>query len=166
MNKLTLTAAAIALFASQAQADLKAAFIEGAPKDRFVFENAGNCEISGGAILLDLSSSPAGLIFDTTASGAGVEVFQPFELVVGGDALSGTPTVVDGDTAIRLPISTLSPGASIAFTIDVDDTTSTRAITVNGSEIAGAQVILKQGGSASTATFSKNALATIDTHDC
>ncbi|MEM7440093.1 MAG: aggregation factor core [Pseudomonadota bacterium] len=160
------TAFALTLMAGGAQANLNAAFIEGAPKDRFVFENAGDCAISDATIVLDLSTSPSGLIFDTTGAGAGVEVFQPFELVSGKDALKGVPQVTDGDTAIRLSVARLEPGASVAFTIDVDDTTSSRAITVNGSEIAGAQVVLDHGGKKAAAKFTKNASAILNSGGC
>jgi hypothetical protein len=47
-------------------------FIEGAPKDRF----------------------------DVTGTGAGIEMFQPFELVVGPEALATRPKVVDGERGI------------------------------------------------------------------
>ena len=62
------------------QADIVVNFVESAPKDRFVIENTGECEFENLVVEIDLSGSAGGLIFDTTATGAGVEVFQPFEV--------------------------------------------------------------------------------------
>ena len=39
------------------------------------------------ALEIDLTQSEGRLIFDTTATGAGVEVFQPFEVTHGNIAL-------------------------------------------------------------------------------
>ncbi|MDJ0822326.1 MAG: aggregation factor core [Paracoccaceae bacterium] len=125
-----------------ATAELDVRFVEGAPKDRFVFANAGDCAMGQATILLDLSGSAAGLIFDTTGSGAGVEVFQPLEIVAGAEQLVSPPVVKDGDTRAVLHLRGLAPGQSVAFTIDVDDTAGGREITVSGSEILGAFVVL------------------------
>ena len=122
------------------QADLRVRFIEGAPKDKFVFENVGDCPVSDTTVLLDLSTARGKLIFDVTSQGAGVEVFQPFELVEGRDALVTLPTVRDGQASVELEIASLDPSAAIAFTIDVDDTLGQREITVSGTEIEGATV--------------------------
>ena len=152
--------------AALAKADLVVKFIEGAPKDRFVFINAGACPIIDASILLDLSPAPSGLIFDTEDKGPGIEVFQPLEMIKGADTLNSTPTVKDGETAIRLDVVILEPGKTIAFTIDIDDTTSKRGITVTGSEIAGAQVTLKTSQSSASSKFSTLAQAIIELNDC
>ncbi len=152
--------------ASVAQADLRVSFDEGAPKDRFRIENTGACAISEASLVLDLSSSQGGLIFDVTGRGEGVEVFQPFELVEGADALAGMPTVVDGQTEIRLDIVTLPPEAAIAFTIDVDDTRGQRAITVTGAEIEGAVFSYARGQDRGSAVFSAGSEAEIKVTDC
>lgn len=119
---------------SIASADLRVSFVEGAPKDRFEIKNTGACARAGSSVLLDLSTSAAGLIFDVTDQGAGVEVFQPLEIVAGAEALVTTPAVQDGQNQIQFDIASLSPGQAIGFTIDVDDTRGTRAITVSRSE--------------------------------
>ncbi len=162
----TLAITAILLLATPALADLQVAFDEGAPKDRFTFTNASACDITNQTITLDLAGSDAGLIFDVTAEGAGIEVFQPFEIVSGATNLRSTPTIKDGDTTASLQLSTLKPSASFAFTIDLDDTTSTRGITVSGSEIAGARVMLTGATGSTTATFGTNAKARLKLSDC
>ena len=128
------------LLASSASAELRVSFVEGAPKDRFVIENASPCPLRDATLRIDLEGSAAGLIFDTTEAGAGVEVFQPFELVEGTESLSDVPRVKDGDRAVALAVSALAPGARIVFTIDVDDTAGAREITVTDAEIEGASV--------------------------
>lgn len=163
---LTRTALICLALASPAAADLKMQFSEGAPKDRFTLTNIGGCALPAMTVTLDLGAAPAGLIFDTTASGAGVEVFQPFELVAGAELLSTTPAVVDGDAAIVLPLRGLAAGESLAFTIDVDDTGGAREITVSGSEIAGARILAKIGTQTIAADFTDRAIATLKTDAC
>lgn len=158
--------AASLLCATAAQADLNISFIEGAPKDRFQINNDGSCDIKSATLSVDLSSSQGALIFDVTGSGAGVEVYQPFELVEGQSALATVPSVLDGQTALSLDVARLKPGASIAFTIDVDDTLGAREITVTGSEIAGATVRLAQGNQTNSAVFSSAASATLPWQSC
>lgn len=164
----TLVAAAV-LYAGitmPAWANLAVSFDEGAPKDRFTFANTGSCTIANAQVLLDLSSSKSGLIFDVTGKGAGVEVFQPMEVTAGAQALLRVPEVKDGDNQIRLDISELKAGQSIAFTIDVDDTAGGREITVSGSEIAGAKVRFLKDGMSTTAVFAPNARTTVQLMDC
>lgn len=160
------TLAAGVLFTAPAFAKLNVVFSEGAPKDRFTFTNTAACTLSGARLELDLSASSAGLIFDVTASGAGVEVFQPLEFVAGASALSTRPTVKDGDNRVVLDIAQLPAGQSIAFTIDVDYTLGGREITVNGSEIAGAQVVLSAKGKESRGAFASDAKTSVETPSC
>ena len=138
-------AAALVLLATGARADIAVRFQEGAPKDRFSFENRGACVLTGD-LRLDLESSRGGLVFDVSAAGAGVEVFQPFDLVEGADHVRGVPVVADGDRAVVLRVADWPAGARIAFTIDVDDTLKGREITVSDAEIAGATVAFAGGG--------------------
>lgn len=152
-HPLTLLAAALLMAAGAARADIAVRFIEGAPKDRFEFVNRAPCALTATDITLDLAPAPAGLLFDTTAQGAGVEVFQPFELVDGASALSGHTRVTDGDRQVTLQVRRLEPGARIAFTVDVDDTLGPRGITVAGSEIAGALVRVRAAGGVRQAAF-------------
>lgn len=161
-----IAALVVAALATPSAADLRVTFYEGAPKDRFRFENAGSCTLADAAIRLDLSTSAAGLIFDVTEAGAGVEVFQPFQLVEAADALTARPLVRDGHTEIRMELNALPPGQAIAFTIDVDDTRGQRAITVSGSEIEGATVAYLQGGAETMGTFSDGARAVVPLSGC
>lgn len=149
-----------------AHADLVVSFIEGAPKDRFVFEMVGACATGPASLEIDLAGSNAGLIFDVTEAGAGVEVFQPFELVAGADRVTGTSPVLDGSQDLSLDVSGLEPGAQVAFTIDVDDTIGAREITVSGAEIAGAEARLVVDGQAYEAAFGPDARARITFASC
>lgn len=159
-------ACALALQAAPALAQVGVRFVEGAPKDRFEFTNRSACALANTEITLDLSTSPAGLMFDTTSSGAGVDVFQPFELVEGAQALSAHTPVNDGDNQVVLSVRQLPPGARIAFTVDVDDTLSQRGITIAGSEIAGATVRVAAGGFSASGRFSSQAETTVATPPC
>ncbi len=163
---LAATAFAFAALPGLVHADLNVRFSEGAPKDRFTLENTSTCALEDTAIVLDLSTSPAGLIFDVTAQGSGVEVFQPFQMVEGAQALKSEPVVTDGQSQITLDVGLLAPGQAIAFTIDVDDTLGQRAITVSGSEIAGATVSFAKADVSGTATFSKQAQASLALAPC
>lgn len=167
-SKMTVGAAAftLPLTAVTGQADLHVRFVEGAPKDRFEITNQGACAISSSTITLDLAPSQGALVFDVTASGAGVEVFQPFEIIAGQESLATLPTVADGQNAVDLPISTLGSGETIAFTIDVDDTLGAREITVTGAEISGATVKLIGTDGPQMALFDKNAKAQVTGLTC
>lgn len=157
----TCCAVMIALLAapSLARADIEVRFTESAPKDRFTITNVADCALGASDITIDLAGSAAGLIFDTTGAGAGVEVFQPFELAAGGDYVTGTTATLDGDTEITLNLAELPPGAAVAFTIDVDDTAGSDLgqIRVSGGEIAGASV--RSG--ADEGVFSDGAIARV-----
>lgn len=156
----------LALTAATAQADVAVSFQEGAPKDRFTLTNTGDCALPALRATLDIGAAPAGLIFDTTSRGAGVQVFQPFELVKGASLLRKTPVVGDGDTAIDFDLKGMAPNASLAFTIDVDDTGGGREITVSGSEMQGAAVSITIGTKVHSARFDDTARAVITTPDC
>ncbi|MEP5155320.1 aggregation factor core [Planktotalea sp.] len=162
---ITLTAAAL-IAGSALHADIDVRFIEGAPKDRFVITSHSDCLNGPIDVAINLDGSAGGLIFDITSAGAGVEVFQPFELVSGGDWVTKTPVVTDGDTALSLSLSSLPKGQSVSFTLDVDDTGGAREITVSGGEIAGAGIMLAQGGKTYKATFGDNARAKIAQSGC
>lgn len=149
-----------------ALADLRVVFDEGAPKDRFLIQNIGDCVLKDSRVTLDLSTSSAGLIFDVTENGAGVEVYQPFQLIEGGEAISSVPQVRDGQSEIAFDIVSLNPGALIEFTIDVDDTLGEREITVAGSEIEGATVFYKSSDGVNSASFSSLSEAELSISDC
>lgn len=162
-----VTVAPAYTFAGQSTG-LQVRFIESAPKDRFEIVNYGTCDAGRFELVLDLSDAAGGLIFDTTGSGAGVEVFQPFEIVRG--AISLAPAgVTDGDRSMAILINGLAPGESAAFTIDVDDTKgSTLGQTrVAGSEIAGGTAVIVAGpGAGQRGEFTADSVATIPMDAC
>ena len=144
---------------SLAMADLTVTFRDGAPKDRFTLTYEGTCALDRLDVQIDLGTAPAGLIFDTTSAGAGVEVYQPLEWVAG---TANTSDVSDGDTLLSIALDDVTPGANWAFTVDIDDTTSTRQITVDGSEMAGAT--LRADGQATA--FDGTRTATVPLRNC
>ncbi len=123
MHKLTLSFCFfLLLFTKTAFANIEVTFIEGAPKDTFVIKNIGACQLQDLIVKIDLAQSAGKLIFDTTATGAGVEVFQPFEVTSGSISLSSKNSVKDGDSSLILNIKKLPVNNTASFTIDVDDT--------------------------------------------
>ena len=155
--------------ASTAQADLSARFIESAHKDRFVLTNEGPCPLGPVDVVFDIGQSPAGLIFDTTAEGAGVEVFQPFEIVAGGDLVRALPQIEDGDSAISLRLGGLQPGETVGFTIDVDDVQTNSdlgQIRVAGSGIEGAVLRVQADNVILEGAFGSDAQVRIPRQDC
>lgn len=167
MRHLTLTTALmLSTTATTALADLAVRFVEGAPTDRFEFENNATCPIMDATLTVDLAGSVAGLIFDVTGAGAGVQVYQPFEIVAGAQSLSAVPTVKDGDTGLAMQVTRLAPGDRIVFTIDVDDTIDQRESIVSNAEIEGATVRLLFGGTSYSATFTGQADARITLPPC
>lgn len=162
---------ALAMLAGQSvRADVEVAFFESAPKDRFVVTNTGACGLKDLVLKIDLAPSGGRLIFDTTATGAGVEVFQPFEVREGGIALISTAGVQDGDAGLALSIDSLPPGASVSFTIDVDDTlpeSELGKIRVSGSEIKGGLVEISSAEQTpATGVFASDSKAIVSLPPC
>ncbi|MEM7544304.1 MAG: aggregation factor core [Pseudomonadota bacterium] len=160
---------AMVLLPIGAAADMRVTFTEGAPKDRFAITNTGTCEIGPATLLIDLSSSAGQLIFDTTADGAGVDVFQPVELVAGAPEVESTGTVLDGDMMLEVTLRSLRPRVTIAFTMDLDDQQQNSALgqtRVTGAEINGATVSVTIGDSTVTGRFDDSAAADIPLSAC
>jgi len=170
----TITARLLCVFslctASVAHADLEFKFIEGAPKDRFVISNASECTIKKLLIDIDLSTSAGKLIFDTTADGAGVEVYQPFASDSSAIVLVSSSAVKDGDTLVSLRVEAIEPNESASFTIDVDDTMTESElgnIRVADSEIEGGSVSIRfDPRETFTAYFNDSSKAVIATPPC
>lgn len=159
----------LALSTTPAMANIDVIFDEGAPKDRFTFTNTGACALGPATLLLDMTESTGGLIFDTTGNGAGVEVFQPYETVAGADVLGKVSPVTDGDNRIELTLTGLAPKQSVAFTIDVDDTlrkSSLGQIRVTDAEIAGASVSLARDGKKVIGVFDNTSRAVLRVGAC
>lgn len=164
--KFIAVIAVACMFSFPALADVNVKFIEGAPKDKFVLTNVGICEHTGLEVTLDLTGSASGLIFDVTESGPGVEVFQPFRIVSGQDLLAVTPRVADGDKSITLSLDKFGKGQSVAFTIDVDDTSGAREITVSNDEIHGATVTIATSTERFSGSFDSNSKAIVSIPGC
>lgn len=166
----SLTASALLLAGQFAHANMDVSFIESAPKDRFVLQNTSQCAIKDVTVHLDLSSSLGHLIFDTTAAGAGVEVFQPFEVTRGSLQLISSNDVQDGDSTLSFTVENIDVNESASFTIDVDDTLTQSElgnIRVSGSEITGATIeILATNRPAVKATFDTKGKATLAINPC
>lgn len=160
MKNLFALATAL-LAASTAYADISVRFIESAPKDRFVFDN-GSCAISQVDVEIDLTGSAGALIFDVTAAGAGVEVFQPVEVQSGTVTL--TPAT-DGDQKLQFQIDNFGAGAQVVISADLDDVLINGAlgqIRVADSELLGATVRMIIDGQTVSADFtSGNDLAVV-----
>lgn len=140
--------------------------MEGAPKDRFVITNKAGCEIDSAELKIDLSGSDAGLIFDVAASGAGVEVFQPFEVTKGAAFLVNDPNISDGDQVATLRLTKFGQGQIIEFTIDVDDTSGAQEIVVSDSEMRGAIVSLSVGEKQFSSVMEIEAKVLVGTDPC
>ena len=153
------------VLATAALADVTMSFRDSAPKDIFVVKNASGCDLGAVTLTLDLSGSASGLIFDTAAQGAGVEVFQPFEIVAGAQFLDTLPSVSDGMTSMDLSLTRFPAGATVEFTIDVDDTlprSQWGQIRVSGGEMAGAELI----GLERRAAFNADGIAQLPVTTC
>ena len=121
MVAAVLLSTAVAYSATKETA-LSVTFSESAPKDSFTITNVGDCSIDQLHLRIDLASSKGGLIFDPTSNGAGVQVFQPFEVVAGQSYITAVSEVSDGSQDVALRLKALIPGAKVSFTVDVDDT--------------------------------------------
>lgn len=149
MFKSFLISALLFIFSGNISANIEVAFIEGAPKDQFIFNNTSKCDLQDVALKIDLSESEGLLIFDTSSQGKGVEVFQPFEVSKGQIRLASVENVNDGDTQLSLHIETMQANDYVSFTIDVDDTlveSELGNIRVTGTEITNAFVSIDVAG--------------------
>lgn len=143
---------ALLVLTSNASANMQIKFVESAPKDWFAVTNNSDCNLSNIKLTFDLTQSQGALIFDTTAAGAGVEVYQPFSVRSGNLELISGADVADGDKTLTILITDLKPTEVASFTIDVDDTLAKSElgnIRVSRSEIAGASVSLADSDNSS-----------------
>lgn len=132
--------------AAASDPDIKVVFIESAPKDSFTITNSARCDVRIGELTIDLVGSAGNLIFDTDPGGLGLSVYQPFELVAGGDKVSAVTDVTDGGRSVTFTFTGLEPGEYAMFTIDVDDRLADGPMgqtMVAGSEIDGAAVRMR-----------------------
>jgi hypothetical protein len=167
---LALSAVSLAVFTPATHANLQVQFAESAPKDRFSFSNLGVCSLKDVVLTIDLAQTRGKLIFDTTATGAGVEVYQPFETSSSTVKLVGSSSVADGETSLTIGIDTIGTGEIVSFTIDVDDTlpqSQLGMIRVTGSEMQGAKVTVSaQGLPVSSTMFGASSSTVLELPEC
>ncbi len=149
---------------------MRFSFIESAPKDFFRITNNATCSTGPVEVIIDLSASAGKLVFDTSDTGAGVAVYQPFELVTGGEhVLSSTP-ISDGDDMVHMSLDSLTPGAEVTFTIDVDDQLKAGElgqIRISGPEIVGASAtVFTNERGAMTGIYDLHGVATVAFKGC
>jgi hypothetical protein len=168
-NKIVVIALLLLFSTSLVNAHITVNFLEGAPKDRFVVTNTGQCSLQALQVDIDLTDTAGELIFDTTETGAGVDVFQPFEVSSGDIRLNGKARINDGDKVLSIIVSSIHARASVSFTIDVDDTLANSElgmIIVSGAEIEGGRVTVTHGLLGSSGTFDRNSNASINMPKC
>ena len=165
-----ITSACLFCFSAGVYANVHIKFVESAPKDWFAVTNLTNCDLKNVQMSIDLSNSAGKLIFDTTSSGAGVEVFQPFEVRSGEIELISSDQVFDGDRALTVLITSVKSGETASFTIDVDDTMTNSElgmIRVSKSEITGSEVSISiDGGQVIEGALNQRGELLIDRADC
>lgn len=157
------------LIATPLAAEIRFSFAESAPKDSFSIINEAACATGPLEVTIDLSTSAGKLIFDTTDTGAGVEVFQPFELVAGEDIVLSAVPLTDGDDKVQMSLASMSPGARVTFTIDVDDQLTNGAlgqIRVAGAEIEGALATVASADGAVSGTYDRRSQAVLAYDAC
>ncbi|MCF2904310.1 aggregation factor core [Octadecabacter sp. CECT 8868] len=149
-----------------ANADINVVFQDGAPVDRFTIQASDGCMGTPFDLSLDLSGSAAGLIFDVTAQGAGVEVYQPLVLVEQGKRVLQVSEISDGGTEVSLSLNGVDQGVPVVFTADLDDTLGPRGITVSGQEMEGVTASVTLDGASYSATFDSSGVARVALPDC
>ena len=138
--------AGLALPVGAAGPDIKVLFVEGAPKDSFTITNSASCDVRIADLTIDLVGSAGDLIFDTDPGGQGLSVYQPFELVAGGEKVTAVTEVKDGGRSVTFSFTGLEPGEYAMFTIDVEDRLADGPMgqtMVAGSEMDGAAVRMR-----------------------
>mgnify|MGYP000847393831 CR=1 FL=1 len=172
MKTLPLVASLALLLplSTSAVANIEVKFVESAPKDWFEIHNVGNCELTELMVTIDLTQSVGQLIFDTTETGAGVQVYQPFEVKQGSVSLVSSDRVADGDQQLSVRIPSLASGASASFTIDVDDTIPSGelgATMIAGAEMAQSMVTVTSSSNTPTGgIFDGNNTAVVNLPGC
>ena len=152
MKNIFSTALLLSSLGTVVAADITIRFQDSAPKDLFTMRT--NCPVADMQIVIDLTQSAGSLIFDVTADGAGVAVFQPVEVQAGA---AQTQTVVDGDQKLSLFVDALTAGAEIVISADLDDVLPQSQLgqtRVTGSELDGTSVTIDFAGMRESATFS------------
>ena len=138
--------------ATPAAADITLGIFDGNPHDRIVLTNTG-CGVLAGTLVIDLTTSAAGLLIDTEYGGAGTKDPMPVEVERG--ALRLDP-VRDGDRSLTIHVDALHPSETASVTLDLDDERGWwpgPRVEVWGEEIAGTIARFDQGGAQAGAVF-------------
>ena len=141
-------AACLALLAAPAAAEVRVGYVDGAP-DWITIRNDSACELGPFELTIDLGASPAGLIFDVSAAGAGFSGFAPMAVVEGGEQVLSVTAVADGDSRLTLSLDFLAGHGAVRIAVDVDDLGPDSELgrtIIAPSEIAGAAVHASRGG--------------------
>lgn len=164
MKQILCTALALSVTSTALLADITIRFQESAPKDRFVISTT--CPLVDVSVAIDLQGSAGSLIFDVTADGQGVEVFQPVEVQAGNATVQ---PVTDGDQQLNLTIPTLPVGTDVIISADLDDVlvdSSLGQIRVSRSELDGAAITIGFDGKTATASFVDGSNQVVFAHGC
>ena len=86
-------------------------FEEDAPKDRFVVTNKGGWTFGCGVLVIDLATSPRGLLFDTVRGGAGENVAQPLEIALAENLDVTIAPISDSSQSAKVSFSGFPPHA-------------------------------------------------------
>jgi hypothetical protein len=158
------------LIAPAALAGLRVSYVDSSP-DLITIENRSGCDLGPFELTIDLGRSPAGLIFDTSGTGAGYAGFAPLEVIGGAEHVTGISSVTDGDNRLLLELDFLGGGSSVSLAVDVDDTSPESAAgrtIIAGSEIAGAvaEARLTGGGPSYPGIFGTDGVALVPLEAC
>ena len=155
-------------------ADVSVTYTESAPADIVSLRNNGICETGPFTLVIDLSTSLGGVIFDTEGGGAGVSSWQSFDAIMGAEYLARPPAVTDGGLTLTLYITGMNVGDVLRFGIDLDDTKPESAMGptyIEPDEIAGAVAFIDLGdagwgGKGPSGTFGPDGRATVPFSAC
>ena len=164
MKTAVLSSTVAICLASPSLAAIEVRFSDGAPWDIFTITNPG-CEIAEAELLIDLSTSVAGVLIDTEYGGAGTQDPLPAELSQGNALLA---PVIDGDQHLSVTIGTLDKDGLIELRMDVDDTAGSARgpkIQVYADEITGATVTLNYAGAQTMGVFNSQGYARVPLAD-
>lgn len=170
MKRVTSFMALLLALPTTALADLTVSFEEAAPTDFFIVENESDCELRDFVLRIDLNGTAGGLLFDVTAGGAGLSVYQPFQIAEGRESIRSFGEVSDGDRVATIEFARLEGRDRVVFTGDVDDTLANGPMgqtMIDGSEIAGAGISINLPGDPPvTAVFGPNGRAAAKLKGC
>jgi len=104
-----------------------------------------------------------------TGAGAGVEVFQPLDVVDQNPLVLAISEISDGDQTLDIGLDEMTPGAKIRVTFDMDDTltnSSLGQIRVSRSEIEGASAMTNLAIDTPSAQFDAEGVVVIPQPAC